>query len=439
MIEILLVLLLLAVNGIFALAEIAVVSARRVRLQQRAARGDRGAREALELAAHPTRFLSTVQIGITLVGVLAGAFGGATLAARLAARLRAVPALAEHADGLALAMVVGAITYLSLVIGELVPKRVALSDPERIAALVARPMRLLSRAASPLVRLLTGSTNVIVRLLGIRETAEPPVTAEELVILLAQGERAGVFEASEQDIVENALRLDDVRIAALATPRPQVVWLDLAAPVEQTLAAIAASPHAYFPVARGNLDAVEGVVRGRDVLARRLSGEALDLAALARPPLFLPETRSALDALAVFRAAEHKIAIAVDEFGGVAGLLTLTDVLRALVGELRGLGAAPRPAVEELPDGGWSLSGRLPIGELCDLLGWRELPGPSAGFDTLAGLVLSALGRVPEAGADFERSGHAFEVEAMEGRRVDRVRVRPLAARPDDATSLPPG
>jgi putative hemolysin len=275
--EILFILLLILANGVFALSEIAVVSARKARLQEQANRGNESARAALALAQQPSRFLSTVQIGITLVGVLAGAFGGATLAEQLAAGLSAIPGLAPYSEALGIGIVVIAISYLSLVLGELAPKRLALNNPEAYASTVAIPMRVLSRAAAPVVRLLTGSTDLVLRLLRVQPSSEPPVTEEEIKILIEQGRQVGVFEDVEQDIVESVFRMGERRIGALMTPRTEVVWLDATDSLDQIEQQIVASHHSRFPVGLGSLDEVTGVLRGRDLLARRRQGQPADL------------------------------------------------------------------------------------------------------------------------------------------------------------------
>jgi putative hemolysin len=317
--DITVLLLLILANGIFALAEISVVSARRARLQQRAESGDRGAAAALKLISEPTRFLSTVQVGITLIGILTGAFGGATIAAYLAEVLQRIPRMEPHASAFSLTAVVILITYLTLVLGELLPKRLALHNPEGIAAAVAHPMGILSRALAPVVAVLSASTNVLARLAGVRGVKEPPVTAEEIRILLEQGESAGVFEPTEQDIVENALRLDDIWVSALITPRTVIAWLDLDDPFETIVETVAGSRLTYFPVARESLDNVEGTVRGRDVLVQKIRGHPGGLAAVMRPPVFVPESRSALDMLEMFRHSGAHMALVIDEFGGLIG------------------------------------------------------------------------------------------------------------------------
>lgn len=329
--EILFILLLLLANGVFAMSEIALVSARKSRLKQRAEGGDARARAALALADSPDRFLPTVQIGITLVGIFAGAFGGATIAEQLAGQIAVVPALAPYAEGIGLGVVVIAITYFSLIIGELVPKRIALNNPETIAALVARPMNLLARIAAPVVFLLSFSTTVVLKLLRVKPSIEPSVTEEEVRALILQGAEAGIFEHSEREIVESVFRLDDRSVNDLMMQRREVVWLDADASGEEIRRTITENPYSRFPVCEGSLDNVVGVAKAKHLLERCLNGEPLDLRAAMTAPLFVPETQTALQVLELFKNAHTHIALVVDEHGGVEGLVTINDVMEAIV------------------------------------------------------------------------------------------------------------
>jgi putative hemolysin len=424
-------LLLILANGIFALAEISVVSARRARLQQRAESGDRGASVALKLITEPTRFLSTVQVGITLIGILEGAFGGATIAGSLEGLLQRIPLLEPYSSVLSLSIVVILITYLTLVIGELLPKRIALYKPESIASAMARPMAVLSRVISPVVYVLSASTNLLARILGIQGGKELPVTAEEIRILLEQGESAGVFEPTEQDIIENALRLDDIWVSALITPRTDIVWLDLDDPHEAILETVVNSRLTYFPAARGSLDNVEGTVRGRDVLVQKIKGMPGGLAAVMRPPVFVPESRSALDMLEMFRHSGGHMALVIDEFGGLIGLVTLTDIISSLVGEIRSPGMPEEPEAVRLENGAWLLDGSMPLHDVMDTLDMRDLPEEvESGVDTLGGVMMAMLGRIPAKGDAFEYLRRRFEVMEMEGKRVARVKVMPVEGEP---------
>lgn len=426
--EVLLIFLLLLVNGVFAMSEIAVVSSRKARLQQRAETGDPGARRALELAENPNRFLSTVQVGITLVGILAGAFGGATIASQVAVYVRRIPSLAPYSEGISLGLVVLVITYLSLVIGELVPKRIALNHPERIAAAVAGPMNLLSRVSAPLVALLSVSTEAVLRLLRVRRTEEPPVTEEEIAMLLEQGTQAGIFEEAEQDIVERVFWLGDQRVASLMTPRRKVVWVDVEAPPEEYRETMARHRYSRFLVCDGSLDRVLGMVEVKDLWARTLEGEPVDdLRAVLRKPLFVPESTRALRVLAMFRESGTHLALVVDEYGGVEGLVTLNDVLEEIVGDLARAGAPAAPAVVQREDGSWLVDGSLQTDEFREAVGLPERRDEDREeYRTVGGFVLTHLGRIPVAGDKFVTEGLEVEVVDMDGHRVDKVLVSRL-------------
>lgn len=415
---------LILANALLALSEMAVVSARKVRLQQRAEEGDDGARAALELANAPNRFLSTIQIGITLVGILAGAFGGATLAAKLAEPLGRIPFLAGYSQALSLGLVVLVITYLSLVLGELVPKRLALSNPERIAAAVSPVMRALSRVVSPAVRLLSLSTDGVLRLLRVRQLDDLPVTEEEVRLLIEQGTRVGVFEPSEQEMVGRVFRLDVRPVSALMTPRTEVVWLDLADPTEKLQAVILGSDYSVFPVARDTPDAIVGVVQAKDLLAQCLQGEPPDIEAVLQPAQFVPESMSLLAVLERLRDSHSQIALVIDEFGGFQGLVTLNDMLEAIVGDLPQLDDRGEPDVIEREDGSLLIDGQVSIDDLKALLRVKELPEESSGsYQTIGGLMMTTLGRIPSSGDHFEWGGLRFEVVDMDGFRVDKVLV----------------
>jgi putative hemolysin len=422
-IDILFILLLLIANGLFAMSEIALISARKARLQHRAENDD-GARIALELANAPDRFLSTVQIGITLIGILAGAFGGATLSAHLAERLNRIPSIAPYSGIVSLVVVVMTITYLSLVVGELVPKRLALNSPERIAARIAKPMRFLSRLTAPAVHALSASSSFLLRLLRSRPTEEPPITEEEVKILIAVGTEAGVFEAAEHELLDNIFRLADQKIPQLMTPRLDVVWLDIESPPEEIRRRIINSPYSRMPVCQGTLDNILGVVKARDLLARVLAGEPLDLRATLRPPLYVPETRTALQLLEMFKQSATHIAMVVDEHGALEGLVTMNDVLEAIVGEMPShLGGGESFAVQR-EDGSWLLDGRAPISDFKELFSIDRLPREEeGGYHTLAGFIMTQLGRLPSVSDNFVWNNLRIEVVDMDRRRIDKVLV----------------
>jgi putative hemolysin len=420
--EVLLIILLLVVNGLFAMSEIAVISARKTRLQQLADEGNTKAAAALELAAHPDRFLSTVQIGITLIGILAGAFGGATLTGEIAPWFAAIPFLAPYSEALAVGLVVLFTTYLSLVIGELVPKRLGLLQPERIASLIAPPMRSLSRIASPVVKVLSVSTNAILRLLGVRPTGEQPVTEEEIKSLVAQGAQAGMIEEAERDIVESVFRLGDRRVDELMTPRTAVIWLDINDPLEVIEREIISSNHSRFPVCNDELDNVLGVVLGKDLLVRKLQNEPLDLQPLLQRPLMVPESLPALRLLERFKQTGMHLALIIDEFGGVEGLVTINDILEAIVGDVPDLNEPEEPMVVQREDGSWLFDGLIPIRDFDEILGVDTF-ADEGDFLTLGGFVLGQLGRIPTAGDHFNWSEMRFEIVDMDGHRIDKVLV----------------
>jgi putative hemolysin len=425
LLETLIIFLLLVINGIFAMSEIAVVSSRKPRLQQRAEDGEKGAQAALALSESPGRFLSTVQIGISLVGVLAGAFGGATLSEKLAELLARVPRLAPYADGIALFIVVLLITYFSLVIGELIPKRVAMNNPEQIATRIARPMNMLSRLTAPLGSLLTFSTEVGIRLLGIRPSGEPQVTEDEVRVMVEEGTRVGVFEAVEQNMIEGIFRLSDRRVDAILTPRTEIVWLDLEEPFAENLRRVLASEHSSFPVGQGSLDNIQGVLRSRDLLgALAAQTDEIDLRALVQPPVLVLESTPAFNLLEEFRRSRQHMALVIDEYGGLLGLVTLSDLMTSIVGEMPGAGEHSGLQVTRREDGSWLMDGLLPVDELKEILDIDHLPAEErVGYQTLGGFVMSQLGSVPNPGQYFTCCGYRFEVVDMDGRRVDKVLV----------------
>jgi magnesium and cobalt exporter, CNNM family len=406
------------------MSEISVFAARRSRLHQRAEKGDRRAAAALGLAEKPNDFLSTVQVGMTAVGVLAGAFGGATIADQLAVRLRAVPALAPYGNALALGLVVVAITYLTLIFGELVPKRLALLNPERTAGLIARPMRNLSLVALPLVRLLSGSTALVLKLLGARPSGEPVITEDEIKFLIAQATRAGTFEEAEQQMVERVFRLGDRRVATLLTPRIRIVWLDLHDTPEEVARKISGSPYSRFPVGDGSLDNCVGYVQSRDLLDRSLAGQSVDVRSALRQPLIVPESTRALAVLERFKTTGTHLALVIDEYGGIEGLVTLNDMLEAIVGDMPDAGEENEPPAVQREDGSWLVDGAMSVEDFRELLHVSRLPGEErGGYHTLGGFVMATLGRVARSGDHFHSGGLRFEVVDMDGHQVDKVLV----------------
>lgn len=424
-IDLIIILLLVLLNGFFAMSEMALVSSRRARLKQFAEEGRRGARSALALVEDPGRFLSAVQIGITLIGILAGAFSGATLAQKLAAWLSTFAALAPIADTLAFFLVVLATTYLSLILGELVPKRVALADAEVVASRVARPMTLLSKLAAPAIWLLRVSSEAVLRLFGLPSEPSSTVTEDEVKALVAEGADAGVFETSERDMIEGVLRLADRPVSAVMTPRVEVVWLDLAEGLGETRKRIAGSGHSRFPVAHGEVGAVEGIVRAKDLLDRLFAGESLELADCISEPLFVHEGTSVLKMLEMFRETRAHMALIVDEYGGFEGIVTPTDILAAIAGEFPEDEAEAEPTAVRRDDGSWLIDGRADIAQVERLIERRGL-GTDGDYHTLAGFVLWKLGHVPQIGEHLTWRDHRFEVVDMDGRRIDRLLVSPM-------------
>ena len=425
--EVLVVVLLLLANGVFAMSEIAVVSSRKTRLQQRAEEGDHAARRALQLAENPERFLATVQVGITLVGTLAGAFGGAAIAEPLALWLSRYPSVAEYARPLSLGIVVLGITYLSLIVGELVPKQIGLNHPERIAALVAGPMDVVSRVARPLVWLLTTSTQLVLRLLRIRKPEEPPVTEAEIAVLLEQGTQAGVFEEEEQELVERVFWLGDQRVVSLMTPRHRIVWLDMEASVEEHRRAMVEHRYSRYLVCQGGLDHVLGMVEVKDLWAAELSGQRVDdLRALLHEPLFIPESTRALRVLEQFRESGVHLALVVNEYGGTEGIVTLNDVLEEFAGEMGRGGVPPAPPVVRRDDGSFLIDASLSMEEFREILDLEDRRHELRGdYRTLGGFVFTTLGHVPRPGEHFDSNGYRVEVVDMDGNRVDKVLVAP--------------
>ncbi|GAB4474861.1 MAG: hemolysin family protein [Elainellaceae cyanobacterium] len=424
-VEVLIVLLLILANGLFAMSEMAIVSARKIRLQELAERGDKQAQAALELATSPNRFLSTVQIGITLIGILAGAFGGATIASTLAAAIAQVPALTSYSGAIAFSLVVLAITYLSLIIGELVPKRIALNNPEKIAKALAQPMRWLSGLAYPLVHLLSISTEAVLKLVGVSQTSdEPLVTEEEIKVMVRQGAEAGMFDAAEQDMVERVFHLGDQRVSGLMTPRLEIVWLDLNDPEPVNRQKVIENGHSRYLVCQENLDHVLGVAHVTDLLSRSLSDQPFDLAGNLRQPLFVPESSPALKVLELFKQSSTHLAIIVDEYGVVQGIVTLNDVMEVIIGDVPMADHGFEAAVVQREDGSWLLDGMLPIDKLKELFDIEELPEEDRGnYQTLGGFVIMQLGRIPNAADHFEWGNLRFEVMDMDGNRVDKMLV----------------
>ena len=415
---------LILLNGLFAMSEMALSASRKARLQVMVESGKPGAQAAMDLHENPTKFLSTVQIGITSIGVLNGIVGEAAFSSPVAnwlmATLHLTPRMAEIA---ATALVVMMITVLTIIFGELVPKRVGQMYPETVASLVSRPMNWLSTATRPLVALLSMSTNAILRLLGIRGGPSRAVTSEEIAASLEEGVDAGVIEAQEHQMVRNVFRLDDRQIGSMMIPRAEIVWLDVADPQDALLTTIAASGHSRFPVCRGSLDDVQGVLNAARLLQPLAQGHALDLAQHLAPPVFVPETLSGMVLLEQFRVSRTDIVFVVDEYGAVQGVITERDLLEAITGEFGAPSDDDAWAVQR-EDGSWLLDGLIPVPELKDRLELKALPEEGRGrYNTLAGMIMLLLGRLPHTADRVDWEGWRFEVVDLDGKRVDKVLV----------------
>lgn len=421
-IELSVVFFLILLNGVFAMSELAIVSSRRPRLAAMAEAGDRGAAAALKLKDDPSRFLSVVQVGITLIGILAGAFSGATLAAKLGAELDEVEWLRPYGQSAAFVLVVIAITYVSLVIGELAPKRLALLHADTISARIARLLAAMAVAGRPFVMLLTASTAVVLRLVGARASETPGMTAEEMRTVIAEGAEAGVIDPAGKDMMTRLLRLSDRPVAGIMTPRRAVAWIDVADDPAAMREELRTIPFSRIVVARsGNLDEPLGIVKKKDLLDRVLNGEEIDIAAAVRQPLFLPDSSSILDALAAMKKSPVHIAFVVDEFGGFQGLLTLTDIVEAIAGDLASEDGKLVPNVTRRSDGSYLVEGSATIDEVEAALGLTiEADGR---FHTVAGLVLDVLQRIPKEGDTADFGDWRIEVldTDMGGRRIDKV------------------
>jgi putative hemolysin len=416
--ELLMIFILILVNAVLAMSEAALVASRKARLQQQAGEGNKSSALAIKLIEDPNIFLSTIQIGITLIGVLAGAVGGATIAESLAVVLHNIPYISEYSTSIALGIVVLSITILTIWLGELVPKRLGLNSPEKIAQVVAGPMLFLSVVFSPFIKLMSGATNFVLRIMGVNPSTEPPITEEELQVLIDQGTQAGVFEESEQDMVEGVFSLGDQRVYSLMTPRTEIVWLDINDTLEEIRQKVAECSYSRFPVRQDTLESIVGIVKSRDLLVASLFGNEIKLKEFVKPAFYIPETMFASRALEILKEKNTELLLVVDEFGGVQGLLTINDILEEIVGEMEGA----EPQATQRQDGSWLLDGMLEIDEFKEIFDLTSLPHENE-YETLSGFVMTSLGRVPQSADHFEWHGLRFEVMDMDGRRVDKVLV----------------
>lgn len=424
--SILILLVLILLNGLFAMAEIAVVSVNKLRLEQEAQGGDAAARRALNLAQKPNVFLSTTQIGITLVGVFSGAYGAAALAQPVAALLARVPWLAAAATPLAFGLLVVLISYVSLVVGELVPKRIGMANPERVSKALASLMEGVAFVARPLVGFLGASTNLLLRLLRVPLEREELITDEDIDMVINRGLSAGVIEPAEQEIIENAFWLGERRVNAIMTPRHEIAWLDLGAGAADLLQALRGRPHGRYLIGDGSIDSVVGYVAVRDLLQEQLEGRPLELRKVLRKPLFVPETMPILALLDRFQRGKVHVAVVLDEYGGLEGLVTLADILGELVGSVM-VGEGELAEVVGLGEGRWRVSGSLHVDDVLELLGLPDDALPTEpGYHTLGGFMADHLGHVPQLNDEVRWAGYAFRVVDMDGLRVDRVRIERL-------------
>jgi putative hemolysin len=422
-IRILIIFLLILLSGFFSMSEAAIFAARKSRLQHRANEGDVRARQALHLSEKPNRFLPTVTIGITLVGILSGAIGGAPIAASLAVQLDKIPSLIPYSQSISLILVVIVLTFISMLFGELVPKRIALYNSDKIAAGIAGFMGFVSAVLYPVVWLLGKSTDAILHLLRIKHTDPPPVTEEELLVQLNEGTQAGVFEEAEQDMVEGVFSLSDQRVNALMTPRSEIIWLDIHDTPEEIRRKVQGCPFSRFPVGDDSLDNIVGVVKAKELLLTDLKN-GRQLMEISRPPLYVPETAFGSRALEILKEARREMVLVVDEFGVVQGLLTYADIIEEIVGAFEG-----GPKATQRQDGSWLLDGMLANDEFKEIFNLRHLPDEEE-YETLGGFVMLQLGRIPQAADLFEWNGLRFEVMDMHGKRVDKILVTTINPKP---------
>jgi len=425
--EIVTIIVLIIVNGIFAMSEFALVSSKRTRLKQLAEEGNTGASAAIELSTKLTPFLSTIQIGITLVGILAGAFGGATVAEGLAVYLKDFSVLAPYSNALSITLVVLVITYLTLILGELVPKQIALNKAEIIASKVAKPMLFLSAAAKPLVVILSFSTEAVLRIMRVQKINGPPVTQEEIKIMLEEGTEAGVFEEAELSMMEGVLEIGDLRVESLMTYRTDIIALDLDDTVKENLQKMIISGRSYFPAYEKNLDNIVGMVSVKDILAKIVESGTVDIRENITKPLFVPEAISVLKLLELFKELGVHIALITDEYGGIQGIITLHDILEAIVGDVRSLGEPVETPVVVREDGSWLIDGDMPIDKLKEILSVDAFPEEEGGYyRTIAGLIMYVSQRIPKTGDYIELKELRYEVVDMDGNRIDKILVEKI-------------
>jgi putative hemolysin len=432
--DVAILLALIALNALFAMAEVALLTAKRSKLQRMVDAGDRQAAAALELGEDPNRFLSTVQIGITTIGILNGVVAESALSAPVAIWLEGLGVAHDTSGWLASTLIVVIITYLSIVFGELVPKRIGQTNPEPIARIVAKPMLTLALVARPLVKLLSGSTQLLLRAVGIRHAGAPVVTEEEIHALLEEGSDAGVIEENERQMVRNVFRLDDRQITSLMVPRGDIIALDLEEPLNENLQRIQASEHSRFPVCKGGFDEVVGIINAKVLLAQTLRGETPDFKTDLQPAVFVPESLTGMELLEHFKSSGVQMAFVIDEYGEIQGLITLQDLIEAIAGEFKPDDHEDAWAIQR-QDGTWLLDGIIPVPELKDTLGLEAVPEEDKGrYNTLSGMLMLLMGRIPSAGEAVEWEHWRFEVVDMDGKRIDKVMASRQTEDPEAAT-----
>lgn len=425
--EIAVIFLLVLLNGLFAMSELAIVSARKARLAAKAEEGSKGARIALKLQENPARFLSSVQIGITLVGILTGAFSGATLAEHLAVWLaETFPETAAASEILSIILVVGVITYLSLIAGELVPKQIALANPEGIAILAARPMALVAKSASPLVWILERSSKLMLKILGVRKSTAQAVTEEEVRAMIAEGTESGIFEPQEKELISGVMRFGDRKIKAIMTPRNQIVSIDLEWDRDRIAATILECPHSRIAVTKGKSEEVLGVLQAKDVADAFLAGKPFDPASLVKPVEVVHDNAPALSVLDTLKRSPIHLAVVVDEYGGLEGIVTMADILSAIVGSLFEHGEEYEGVLIQREDGSWLVDGDAAVDMVAERTGCRVVVQDKGDYVTLAGFILSKSRSLPSTGERFDWDGWRFEIVDMDRRRIDKVLISRL-------------
>ncbi len=422
--EIIVIVFLVLLNGVFSMSETAIISSRKSRLQHLANEGDKNAQAALELANTPSRFLSTTQLGITVISILAGVFGGTTIAKHLDAQLSTINFIHPFSEPLSIAIVVILITFIQLVLGELVPKRLALQNAEKIASFIARPMNIFSAIATPFVSLLSSTTDLVLKFIRIKPSQEPSVSEEEIRMLISEGTQAGVVEIAEKDIVDRTFSLGERKVNSLMTARSEIVWLDIESSFTTIKNTIVKQTHSYYPVCRDSLDRVIGIIRTEDFLTNFLVEEKVEIAKVLYKPLFIPSNLEALRVLEFFKKSGIHIGLIVDEYGSIEGLISLTDILEAIVGDIPTVNEADEKEIVKRDENTWYVDGLLSVDEFKEYFNLKKLPGEKTGsFHTIAGFVMDRLGRIPVTGDKFEWDNYTFEIADMDGNRVDKVLV----------------